>query len=107
MPPWRLCRLTRVTPSFLLHPLDVLGAEDAPELTFFPGMDVPAADKRAIVREVLGTLGEHFTLVPMSAHAAQALAQERLAVLEPARHGTTPRLTTSHSGKRMSSAVRS
>jgi len=78
-----LCERTGTTPSFLLHPLDVLGSEDAPELAFFPGMDVPAEPKRAIVHEVLGILGERFTLVPMSAHAVQALAQDRLAVLEP------------------------
>jgi hypothetical protein len=78
-----LCRQAGVNPSFLLHPLDVLGAEHAPELMFFPGMDLPARDKRAVVREVIGLLAEHFTLVPMSSHAAQAVAQERLAVFEP------------------------
>ena len=35
------CRLTRVQPSFLLHPLDLLGAEQAPGLSFFPAMDLP------------------------------------------------------------------
>jgi hypothetical protein len=50
---------------------------------FFPGMDVQVPEKRRIVREVLGTLVQHFTLVPMSTHAAEALAQERLAVREP------------------------
>jgi hypothetical protein len=78
-----LCRWSRVLPSFLLHPLDLLGPEDAPQLMFFPGMGVPADEKRRIVREVLGTLAERFTLVPMSVHAAHALAQERLAVREP------------------------
>lgn len=78
-----LCRRTGVNPSFLLHPLDVLGAEHAPELMFFPGMDLPAESKRSLVREVIRTLAEHFTLVPMSSHAAQALAHDRLAVLEP------------------------
>jgi peptidoglycan/xylan/chitin deacetylase (PgdA/CDA1 family) len=78
-----LCRWTRVHPSFLLHPLDLLGSEHAPQLMFFPGMNVPTSEKRRIVREVLGTLAQHFTLVPMSTHATQALAQERLAVREP------------------------
>jgi hypothetical protein len=80
----RLCRSAGVSPSFLLHPLDLLGPEDAKELMFFPGMDVPSADKRRIVRQVLGVLAEQFTLVPMSTHAAQAIAaEERLAVIEP------------------------
>ena len=37
------CRAGGVEPSFLLHPLDCLGAEQAPGLEFFPGMDVPGA----------------------------------------------------------------
>jgi peptidoglycan-N-acetylglucosamine deacetylase len=78
-----LCRRAGVSPSFLLHPLDVLGAEDAPQLMFFPGMRLAATEKRRVVGEVLRTLGEHFTLVPMSTHAAQATAQEQLAVQEP------------------------
>lgn len=78
-----MCRQLRVTPSFLLHPLDVLGGEQVPELMFFPGMDVSGTQKRALVRQVLGTLARHFTLVPMSAHAAHAQAEERLAVLQP------------------------
>jgi hypothetical protein len=77
-----LCRRLSVTPSFLLHPLDVLGGEQVPELKFFPGMDVPGAAKRDLVRQVLGSLARHFTLVPMSVHAAHELARERLAVVE-------------------------
>jgi peptidoglycan-N-acetylglucosamine deacetylase len=78
-----LCLRTGVNPSFLLHPLDILGREDAPELAFFPGMDLPVAHKRAVVREVIDTLAAHFTLVTMSSHAEQALAYQRLMVLEP------------------------
>jgi hypothetical protein len=78
-----LCRWSRILPSFLLHPLDLLGPEHAPQLMFFPGMDVPVAEKRRLVVDVLGTLAERFTLVPLSTHAAQALAQERLSVREP------------------------
>jgi hypothetical protein len=80
-----MCRWTAVTPSFLLHPLDLLSGEQVPQLRFFPGMDVGATRKRALFRQVLGTLAQHFTLVPMSAHASHALARESLAVLEPAR----------------------
>ncbi|MFL5492784.1 MAG: polysaccharide deacetylase family protein [Gemmatimonadales bacterium] len=80
-----MCRWTGVTPSFLLHPLDLLSGEQVPSLRFFPGMDVGATRKRALFRQVLGMLAQQFTLVPMSAHASQALAREPLAVLEPAR----------------------
>jgi peptidoglycan-N-acetylglucosamine deacetylase len=78
-----LCRRAGVIPSFLLHPLDVLGAEHAPELRFFPGMDLPVEHKRAMVRQALGILADQFALGPMSAHAAHAEAHSRLAVLEP------------------------
>jgi hypothetical protein len=80
-----LCRRTGVAPSFLLHPLDFLGLEDAPQLAFFPGMDVPAARKRALVTEVLETIAARFTLVPMSVHAAQALAHRQGVLYEPER----------------------
>jgi peptidoglycan-N-acetylglucosamine deacetylase len=84
----QLCLRTGVNPSFLLHPLDFLDLEQAPEVAFFPGMDLPATHKRAVVHEVITTLAASFTLVPMSSHAAQALAHDRLTVLEsePARH---------------------
>ena len=78
-----MCRTTGVNPSFLLHPLDVLGPEHAPELAFFPGMDLSAEHKRRVVREVIGILAEQFMLVPMSTHAATALAHNRLALVEP------------------------
>jgi len=64
-----LCRLTGTEPSFLLHPLDLLGADDAPGLSFFPGMDLPRAKKVALFRKVLTRLGRHFQIVPMSQHA--------------------------------------
>jgi hypothetical protein len=79
-----MCRRMAVTPSFLLHPLDLLGGEQVPQLMFFPGMDVSGVQKRRLVGQVLATLTRHFALVPMSAHASHALAQEPLAVLEPA-----------------------
>jgi hypothetical protein len=82
-----LCRRLGITPSFLLHPLDLLGVEHARQLQFFPGMDVPVDEKRALVRQVLATLARHFTLVPMSTHARHALAQERLAQREPVHAG--------------------
>ncbi len=94
-----LCRKTGVNPSFLLHPLDVLGREHAPELAFFPGMDLPAEYKRRVVREVIGMLAQQFTLVPMSTHAATALTHSRLAVVEPG----TPRLVPSGGLGRVSS----
>ncbi len=67
-----LCRATGTEPSFLLHPLDLLGAGEAPGLAFFPGMRLSAAHKRRLFVRVLRALAAQFTLVPMTTHAAHA-----------------------------------
>ncbi|HWZ60698.1 MAG TPA: polysaccharide deacetylase family protein [Gemmatimonadaceae bacterium] len=69
------CRLTGTEPSFLLHPLDLLGGDQAPALKFFPGMDLSGARKAAVFGRVLGILGEHFRLVNMSTHARAIMAR--------------------------------
>jgi hypothetical protein len=71
-----LCRATRVGPSFLLHSLDLVGPEQAPELAFFPGMDLGVAHKLRVFDTVLRELGRWFTLVPVGEHARQLLQQE-------------------------------
>jgi hypothetical protein len=84
----RLCRATGTEPSFLLHPLDLLGAEDVPDLAFFPGMDLDAASKRAVFETVLGDLARSFTLVPVGEHARRALTRDlpvRAVPVAPAR----------------------
>ncbi len=70
-----LCRVLRVEPSLLLHPLDFLGAEDEQDLSFFPGMTMPAADKLAIVERALDQLQASFHVVPMREHAAAVRAR--------------------------------
>ncbi len=70
---WKLalamCRWTGTQPSLLLHPLDFLGAEDCPELGFFPAMQSPAAPKLSVATEVLDIFARQFTIVPMQEHA--------------------------------------
>lgn len=68
------CRTFGVEPSFLVHPLDLLGGDDVTQLGFFPGMDLTSARKTALVAEVLGVLREQFDLVTVRAHAERALA---------------------------------
>lgn len=65
----RLCAVTGTPPSFLLHPLDLLSGEDAPELRFFPGMDVPARRKRELFAMVLREITRKFEVVSMNRHA--------------------------------------
>ncbi len=69
-----LCRATGTGVSLLLHPLDFLGAEDAPELAFFPAMRRPAAEKIALVGEALRLLAASFEVVTLRRHAREASA---------------------------------
>jgi peptidoglycan/xylan/chitin deacetylase (PgdA/CDA1 family) len=64
-----LCRLCRVSPSFLLHPLDFLGSDDEQGLDFFPAMGIAASVKVALVEWALDKLGERYDLVTMEEHA--------------------------------------
>jgi len=64
-----MCRLFRVEPSFLLHPLDFLGSDDTDRLSFFPAMQRPSAAKLPFVHEVFDVLQRHFDCVPMGEHA--------------------------------------
>lgn len=79
----RLCRLTGTEPSILLHPLDFLDGHDAPELRFFPAMDIPVEQKLGLVRHACRSLSSQFevqTLTQFTTQAAQSLSR-RLTVL--------------------------
>jgi peptidoglycan/xylan/chitin deacetylase (PgdA/CDA1 family) len=78
------CRATGTQPSFLLHPLDVIGGDQLPELAFFPGMDVPSARKVALLERVVGRLRRDWTLVPMGEHARRLDTDPRLPLRQPA-----------------------
>lgn len=67
-----LCRLFGVAPSFLLHPLDFIGRDEAFGLEFFPAMNQPAEAKLAFAQWALAALGERFEVVTMAEHAARA-----------------------------------
>ena len=64
-----LCRMTGVSPSYLLHPLDLLGGDKVRELAFFPGMDLPTGLKIDFLHEVLDALGSSFRIVTLEEHA--------------------------------------
>jgi hypothetical protein len=69
-----LCRRGGIGPSFLLHPLDFLGAEEVPELAYFPAMRRPLAAKLAQVAEHLEILARDFDVMSVGEHAAAILA---------------------------------
>lgn len=76
----QLCRFTQIEPSFLLHPLDLLGGDEAPDLAFFPGMDLSSARKIELFERVINTLEQHFQLVAMNTHAQTIFRRLRLKV---------------------------
>lgn len=65
----QLCRMTNVTPSLLLHPLDFLGCDDKVGLEFFPGMDLLAVRKLELVARILDIYSNQFNGVCMKDHA--------------------------------------
>lgn len=64
-----MCRATGTQLSLLLHPLDFLSGADAPELKFFPAMNLPVEEKLEFVGEILETFTGRFEVVNMREHA--------------------------------------
>jgi len=69
----KMCRISRTGPTLLLHPLDFLGVDDAPELAFFPGMDMEASIKIDRLGRFVDRLASEFDIGPMRRYA-EALA---------------------------------
>lgn len=78
----KACRVVGVGPSLLLHPLDFLSLEDAPQLGFFPSMGMPALLKRERVREYLTLFARNFRVVPVGEHVA-AISDKDLRIKVP------------------------
>jgi hypothetical protein len=64
-----MCKITRTRPSFLLHPLDLIGGDQVPELAFFPGMNVNSEQKVKVFKIAVQKLKFHFNLSNMSSFA--------------------------------------
>ena len=67
----KLCELTAIHPSLLLHPLDFLGCDDVKELAFFPAMNIPCKKKIQFVRKVIQIYTQQYTVVSLKEHAQQ------------------------------------
>ncbi len=65
----KFCRLNRVEPSLLLHPLDFMGGDDDAQLSFFPGMKWSGARKTKLAEHLLGWMSEQFECITMEQHA--------------------------------------
>lgn len=64
-----MCRVSGTQLSLLLHPLDFLSGEDAPELKFFPAMNLPVEKKLEFLSEILEAFTGKFEVVNMREHA--------------------------------------
>lgn len=71
-----MCKMSGTQLSLLLHPLDFLSGEDAPELKFFPAMNLPIEKKLEFVSEILETFTNKFEVVNMQKHAESVRLDE-------------------------------
>lgn len=74
----QLCKIANVSPSFLLHPLDLIGGDKVKELSFFPGMNVNSNNKLELFFHVIEIIQKNFRVVNMSTHARTELAKSNL-----------------------------
>jgi peptidoglycan-N-acetylglucosamine deacetylase len=81
----RGCRLAGIEPTFLLHPLDLLGGDEVPALAFFPGMEITTARKIQLFTRSIAILREHYTLVDLESHASRIIDRGSLRLVTPAR----------------------
>jgi peptidoglycan/xylan/chitin deacetylase (PgdA/CDA1 family) len=79
-----MCKLSGTQLSLLLHPLDFLSGEDAPELKFFPAMNLPIEKKLEFVGEILEIFTDKFEVVNMREHA-ESVKTETIKVLDYAK----------------------
>ncbi len=66
-----MCKITKTQPSYLLHPLDLIGKSHVPELEFFPGMNIESEEKIKIFETAMAIMKKNFELLPMGEFAAR------------------------------------
>lgn len=75
-----MCNLTNTEPSFLLHPLDLIGGDLIPELSFFPGMNLSSSYKAELFDLVIEQFTANFNLINMSEHAKLLMKKSNLQI---------------------------
>lgn len=78
-----MCRITKTQPSYLLHPLDLVGKDHVPSLAFFPGMNIKSERKLKIFEIAMGILKNNFELLPMSEFSDRLSPDRKVKVLKP------------------------
>lgn len=71
-----LCKLWKVKPHFLLHPLDFMGVEDDQDMAFFPTMGEPSAEKVKLISECIDILNRDYKVVTTKEHVMRAKVNE-------------------------------
>ena len=77
-----MCKLTQTPPSYLLHPLDLIGGDDVPQLAFFPGMNIKSEKKLQVFETAMKMLQKHFEVLPMS-EFSKRFSQNNLKEITP------------------------
>ena len=75
-----MCKITGTPPSYLLHPLDLIGSDHVPELAFFPGMNIQSEQKVKIFETAMTILKNNFELLPMG-EFAERISKERKTIV--------------------------
>ncbi len=65
----KMCKMSGTQLSLLLHPLDFLSGDDAPELKFFPAMNLPVEEKLEFLSDILEIFQDSFSIKNMKQHA--------------------------------------
>ena len=71
-----LCKLTKLEPHFLLHPLDFMGVEDDEQMAFFPTMTEPTEKKVKLITDCIDILRKSFNVVTTKEHILHAKRNE-------------------------------
>ncbi|HMG67049.1 MAG TPA: polysaccharide deacetylase family protein [Chitinophagaceae bacterium] len=77
-----LCKATGTKPSYLLHPLDLIGGDKVQALAFFPGMNLGSDRKVKVFKYVIKSMQKHFELVPMSVFSKNVIEMKEKKVAE-------------------------
>ena len=64
-----MCRMFKVGPSLLLHPLDFMGKDDDSDLAFFPAMGSPGERKIELTAWMIDQMATGYDIRPMKDHA--------------------------------------
>lgn len=80
----QICRLNRVSPSLLLHPLDFLGHDDVDGLGFFPAMQISGDRKVAYLERFFRVLRSAYTVSTVGARAKELTTDRSLGRRTPA-----------------------